>query len=54
MRAERDAFCDRPRLIEFASARPVSRTDMATMPGIGDAKLSRDGAAFLAAIAAHV
>ncbi|MDY8111177.1 DNA helicase RecQ [Fulvimarina sp. 2208YS6-2-32] len=40
-------------LIALASARPVSRADMANIPGIGDAKLDRYGAAFLAVIAEH-
>ncbi|MGX1307170.1 ATP-dependent DNA helicase RecQ [Amorphus suaedae] len=41
-------------LIELAAARPTSRAEMATVPGIGEAKLERHGAAFLAVIADHV
>ena len=45
-------FHDRT-LIELASARPVSRAQMAAVPGVGEAKLERYGPAFLAVIAAH-
>jgi ATP-dependent DNA helicase RecQ len=38
-------------LIELAVRRPVTREDMAVTPGIGEAKLERYGAAFLAVIA---
>lgn len=40
-------------LIELAMARPASRAEMATVPGVGEAKLDRYGPAFLAVIAAH-
>ncbi len=40
-------------LIALATARPTSRAEMAHVPGIGDAKLDRYGAAFLDVIAAH-
>ena len=40
-------------LIELATARPASRAEMADIPGIGEAKLDRYGAAFLAVIAEH-
>ena len=40
-------------LIELAAARPASRAEMADVPGIGEAKLDRYGAAFLAVIAEH-
>ncbi len=40
-------------LIELAATRPVSRTAMAKVPGIGDAKLERYGEAFLAVIAGY-
>ena len=40
-------------LIELAATRPASRTDMANIPGIGEAKLNRYGEAFLAVIAGH-
>ncbi|MGN6423308.1 MAG: DNA helicase RecQ [Asticcacaulis sp.] len=39
-------------LIELASRRPATREDMASVPGVGEAKLERYGAAFLAVIAA--
>ena len=45
-------FHDRT-LIELAAARPATRADMATIPGIGEAKLNRYGAAFLEVIAEH-
>ncbi|MBN9000852.1 MAG: DNA helicase RecQ [Rhizobiales bacterium] len=40
-------------LIELAATRPASRTAMAKLPGIGDAKLERYGEAFLTVIAGH-
>ncbi|WP_370674351.1 DNA helicase RecQ [Pleomorphomonas sp. PLEO] len=40
-------------LIELATARPGSRSQMAKVPGVGEAKLDRYGAAFLAVIAEH-
>ena len=40
-------------LIELAATRPHSRSAMAKVPGIGDAKLERYGEAFLAVIAGH-
>ncbi|ABD88529.1 DNA helicase RecQ [Rhodopseudomonas palustris] len=40
-------------LIEMAAARPGSRSQMAKVPGVGEAKLDRYGAAFLAVIAEH-
>ncbi|MGB3045480.1 MAG: DNA helicase RecQ [Xanthobacteraceae bacterium] len=40
-------------LIELAATRPASRSAMAKVPGIGDAKLERYGEAFLAVIAGH-
>ncbi len=40
-------------LIELAAARPGSRSQMAKVPGVGEAKLDRYGAAFLAVIAEH-
>jgi len=45
-------FHDRT-LVELAVARPASRAQMATVPGVGDAKLERYGPAFLAVIAGH-
>ncbi|TCO12771.1 ATP-dependent DNA helicase RecQ [Camelimonas lactis] len=45
-------FHDRT-LIELASARPTSPAQMAKVAGIGEAKLERYGAAFLAVIAGH-
>ncbi|GLU27914.1 ATP-dependent DNA helicase RecQ [Brucella sp. NBRC 12950] len=45
-------FHDRT-LIELATARPVSRTQMADVPGVGDTKLERYGSAFLAVVKAH-
>ncbi|WP_445558162.1 DNA helicase RecQ [Ochrobactrum sp. BTU1] len=45
-------FHDRT-LIELATARPVSRTQMADVPGVGDTKLERYGPAFLAVVKAH-
>lgn len=45
-------FHDRT-LIELATARPASRTQMADVPGVGDTKLERYGPAFLAVINAH-
>ena len=38
-------------LIELASAKPTSRSEMAKVPGVGDAKLDRYGPAFLEVIA---
>ncbi|HEY4547081.1 MAG TPA: DNA helicase RecQ [Pedomonas sp.] len=46
-------FHDRT-LLELAAARPISRAQMADVPGIGETKLERYGHAFLAVIAAHV
>ncbi|WP_311031686.1 DNA helicase RecQ [Mesorhizobium koreense] len=43
-------FHDRT-LIELAAARPTSRREMASVPGVGEAKLERYGPAFLAVIA---
>ncbi len=40
-------------LIGLAAARPGSRSQMAKIPGVGEVKLDRYGAAFLAVIAAH-
>jgi ATP-dependent DNA helicase RecQ len=40
-------------LIELAAARPKSRAEMASVPGVGEAKLDRYGPAFLSVIAAH-
>ena len=40
-------------LIELAAERPGSRTEMAKVPGVGEAKLERYGPAFLAVIAEH-
>ena len=40
-------------LIELAAARPSSRAAMASVPGVGEAKLDRYGPAFLAVIAAE-
>jgi ATP-dependent DNA helicase RecQ len=40
-------------LIELAAARPASRAEMATVPGVGEAKLDRHGPAFLEVIAEH-
>ncbi len=40
-------------LIELAAARPGSRSEMANVPGVGEAKLDRYGPAFLAVIAEH-
>ncbi|GHE66067.1 ATP-dependent DNA helicase RecQ [Camelimonas fluminis] len=45
-------FHDRT-LIELVSARPTSPAEMAKAPGVGEAKLERYGAAFLAVIAEH-
>jgi ATP-dependent DNA helicase RecQ len=45
-------FHDRT-LIELAAARPTSRREMASVPGVGEAKLERYGPAFLAVIACH-
>jgi len=45
-------FHDRT-LIELAAARPASRSQMAKVPGVGEVKLDRYGAAFLAVIAEH-
>ncbi|HWU50586.1 MAG TPA: DNA helicase RecQ [Asticcacaulis sp.] len=39
-------------LIELATRRPVTRAELAEAPGVGEAKLDRYGAAFLAVIAA--
>lgn len=41
-------------LVELAAARPASRSEMASVPGVGEAKLERYGPAFLAVIAEHV
>lgn len=41
-------------LIELATARPTSRAQMASVPGIGETKLDRYGPAFLTVIAEHV
>jgi ATP-dependent DNA helicase RecQ len=38
-------------LIELASAKPTSRSEMARVPGVGEAKLDRYGPAFLEVIA---
>ncbi|MBR0344822.1 MAG: HRDC domain-containing protein, partial [Rudaea sp.] len=38
-------------LIELAAARPASRSEMAGVPGVGEAKLDRYGPAFLSVIA---
>lgn len=46
-------FHDRT-LIELAAARPASRAEMASVPGVGEAKLERYGPAFLSVIAEHV
>lgn len=40
-------------LIELAAARPASRSEMAGVPGVGEAKLDRYGPAFLSVIAEH-
>ena len=40
-------------LIELAATRPGSRSQMAKIPGVGEAKLDRYGDAFLAVIAEH-
>ena len=40
-------------LIELAAARPRSRSELANVPGVGEAKLGRYGPAFLAVIAEH-
>lgn len=40
-------------LMELAAARPASRADMASVPGVGEAKLDRYGPAFLSVIADH-
>ncbi|WP_026790203.1 DNA helicase RecQ [Pleomorphomonas oryzae] len=40
-------------LIELAAERPGSRSEMAKIPGVGEAKLDRYGEAFLAVIAEH-
>ncbi|MBN9244344.1 MAG: DNA helicase RecQ [Mesorhizobium sp.] len=45
-------FHDRT-LVELAAARPTSRTEMAGVPGVGEAKLTRYGPAFLMVIAEH-
>src|SRR5690606_15763969 len=45
-------FHDRT-LIELAAARPASRKEMASVPGVGEAKLERYGPAFLSVIAEH-
>jgi ATP-dependent DNA helicase RecQ len=45
-------FHDRT-LIELAAARPASRREMASVPGVGETKLDRYGPAFLALIASH-
>jgi ATP-dependent DNA helicase RecQ len=45
-------FHDRT-LIELAAARPSSRSEMAGVPGVGEAKLDRYGPAFLSVIAEH-
>jgi len=45
-------FHDRT-LIELARARPASLSGMSAVPGIGEAKLDRYGAAFLSVIARH-
>ncbi|MBX3530623.1 MAG: DNA helicase RecQ [Rhizobiaceae bacterium] len=45
-------FHDRT-LIELASAKPSSRAEMASVPGVGEAKLDRYGPAFLAVIAEY-
>jgi ATP-dependent DNA helicase RecQ len=45
-------FHDRT-LIELAATRPASRSEMAHVPGVGDAKLERYGPTFLAVIARH-
>ena len=42
-------FADRT-LIEMAKSRPTSRTEMATVHGVGAAKLERFGDVFLRAI----
>ncbi|WP_026784275.1 DNA helicase RecQ [Pleomorphomonas koreensis] len=46
-------FHDRT-LIELAAARPASRSQMAKVPGVGEVKLDRYAAVFLAVIAEHV
>lgn len=45
-------FHDRT-LLELAAARPASRSEMAGVPGVGEAKLDRYGPAFLSVIAEH-
>ncbi len=45
-------FHDRT-LIELAAAKPTSRAEMAGVPGVGEAKLTRYGPAFLMVIAEH-
>ncbi len=40
-------------LIELAAARPRSRAEMASVPGVGETKLDRYGPAFLSVIAEH-
>jgi ATP-dependent DNA helicase RecQ len=40
-------------LLELAASRPISRAEMANVPGIGEAKLDRYGPTFLAVIAEH-
>ncbi|CAM5280650.1 ATP-dependent DNA helicase RecQ [Aquamicrobium terrae] len=40
-------------LIELAATRPATRATMANVPGVGQAKLDRYGATFLAVIAEH-
>ena len=41
-------------LVELAAARPASRSEMANVPGVGEAKLDRYGPAFLQVIAEHI
>jgi ATP-dependent DNA helicase RecQ len=45
-------FHDRT-LVELAAARPTSRAEMAGVPGVGEAKLTRYGPAFLSVIAEY-
>lgn len=40
-------------LMELAVARPASRSQMAKVPGVGEAKLDRYGDTFLEVIADH-
>ncbi|WP_029057593.1 DNA helicase RecQ [Stappia stellulata] len=40
-------------LVELATTKPASTTEMATVPGVGKAKLERYGPAFLTVIAEH-